>query len=473
MPAPIRSASAAALGIAILAGCASFDGIEHRATPASPERLQAQASLANERAAEAAWPAADWWKRLGDAQLDALIDEALQASPNIRVARARVDRAVALVQASGAALLPSVIASADVTRQRYSANGIFPPPIAGGTFTTTQLGVGVAYDLDFWGRHRAAYDAAIGRRRAADAEAFAARLVLSAAIAGAYVQLARAYDQLDLARRALEQRSAVQELTLQRVSAGLDSQLELRQVETSIPAARVRIAQLGEEIALARNQLAALAGQGPDRGLALQRPQLRLEPASIPSLLPADLLGRRPDIVASRWRVEAAGLDVESSKAEFYPNVNLTALIGVQSITWSKLLERGSAVPSLGAALRLPLFDAGRLRGELAGRQADYDLAVEQYNQALVDGLREVVDQLASLHSMEIQRVEIEAALASAEEAYRLATTRYKAGLGTLLQVIAAEMPVLEQRGARADLQARSMTIAINLARALGGGFNE
>jgi NodT family efflux transporter outer membrane factor (OMF) lipoprotein len=470
---PFRSAAAALGAGALVAGCASFAGLEHRAAPASPADLQAQTSLGGAPLAPASWPAADWWKRFGDAQLDALIDEGLRASPGIRLAQARVDRAAGLAQASGAALGPSATGSLDSTRQRFSENGIFPRPIAGGTFTTTQLGLNFAYDLDFWGKNRAAYDAALGRGKAAEADGFAARLVLASAVAAVYVNLARAFDQLDLARRTLAEREAIHKLTAQRVRAGFDSRLELKQVETSIPAARVRIAQLEEEIALARHQLAALLGAGPDRGLAIERPRLQAERVAIPSVLPADLLGRRPDVVASRWRAQAAARDIASAKAEFYPNVNLAALVGVQSIYFSKLLSAGSAVPSLGVALRLPLFDAGRLRGELAARNADYDLAVEQYNQTLVDALREVVDQLASLRSVEAQRGELETALAAAEEAYSLAATRYDAGLGTLLQVIAAEMPVLEQRVAGAELQARALSLSINLARALGGGFEE
>ncbi|MBV8032030.1 MAG: efflux transporter outer membrane subunit [Betaproteobacteria bacterium] len=468
LPYARRSAALLLLAV-ILAGCASSDGLSTRATPAKPEELKAEKTLG--AAAAGPWPAADWWKRFGDPQLDALVDEALKGSPNMRLAQARVDRASATVLAAGAAFWPTASAGLDSTRQRYSANGIFPPPIAGGTFTTTNIGVSFGYEFDFWGRNRAAYEAAIGREQAAQADVFAARLVLSSAIAAAYVQLSRSFDQLDIARRTLEEREAIQRLTTQRVSAGLDSKLELKQVETSIPAARARVAQIEEEIALERNQLAALAGQGPDRGLALERPKIAAEPVALPSALPADLLGRRPDVVASRLRVEAAARDVTVTKAAFYPNVNLSALLGYQSISWSKLLQPESAVPSIGFAIRLPLFDAGRLRGELAGRHADYDVAVEQYNQSLVDALREVVDQLASWRSLETQRSEVDLALGSAEEAYQLATTRYQGGLGTLLQVIAAEMAVLEQRSLRADLQARAATVSINLAKALGGGF--
>jgi NodT family efflux transporter outer membrane factor (OMF) lipoprotein len=456
--------------VVALAGCASDAGLEHRGSPLDPAALEASQTLGEGSAA--AWPELDWWKRFGDPQLDRLVAEGLAGSPNLRLARARVDQALGAARVANAALGPQLGASAELSRQRFSENYIFPPPIGGASFTTTQLAINASYNLDFWGKNRAIYEAAIGRARAAQAESFASRLVLAAAIAGTYVQLARGYEQLDLARRALEDRLKVQSLTSDRLRAGLDSRLELKQVETSIPSARARIAQTEEEIALARNQLAALLGRGPDRGLTIERPALHAVNVALPSRVPADLLGRRPDIVASRMRAEAAARDIASAKADFYPDVDLTALMGVQSITLSKLLDAGSLNPSAGAAIRLPIFDAGRLRGALAVRNAEYDAAVEQYNQALADALREVVDQLTAMRSIDTQRLEADAALASAEEAYQLGFTRYKAGLGSLLQLITVEEQVLAQRHLRAELRSRELALSINLIRALGGGFD-
>jgi len=455
----------------VLAGCVSSRGIEPRSAVTAPAALAADKSL-GAASATGEWPALDWWQRLGDPQLDALVDEALAGSPNLRLAQARLDQARAQAQIAGAALRPEVTADASINRQRFSENYIFPPPIGGASFTTTQLALNASYELDLWGRNRAAYEAALGRTRAAQAEAFAARLALSAGVASVYVQLARAYEQLDFARRTLYDREGVQRLTTDRVRAGLDSRLELKQVETSVPAARARIAQIEEEIALSRTQLAALLGKGPDRGLALERPQLQMTAVALPTRVPAELLGRRPDIVASRARVEAASRDIASAKAAFYPNLNLTALIGVQSVTLSKLLEGGSAIPSAGGAISLPIFDAGRLRGNLAARDADYDAAVEQYNQALADALREVVDQLASMRSVQVQRLQADMAYDAAQEAYDLSVTRYQAGIGSLLQVLQAETQVLEQRNLRADLHARELALSINLIRALGGGYD-
>lgn len=453
----------------LVAGCASYRGIEPKSEPQDLASLSAEKSWESEKTGE--WPALDWWKRFADPQLDALEDEALAGSPGMRLARARVDQALAAAKVAGAPLEPQVGAGVDVTRQRFSENNIFPPPIAGSSFTTTQIALNASYEVDFWGKNRAGYEAALGRVRAAEAESFASRLLLSSTVASVYVQLARAFEQLDVARHTLEDRVKLQSLTGDRVRAGLDSRLELKQVETSIPAARAQVAQREEEIALARSQLAALLGRGPDRGLTIERPVLHPVAVALPSRVPADLLGRRPDIVASRWRVEAAGRDIKAAKAEFYPNINLTALIGVQSVSLSSLMDRGSAIPTAGAALRLPILEGGRLRGALAGRDAEYDQAVEQYNQALADALREVVDQLTSLRSVRTQRGEADSALASAEEAYSLALTRYKAGIGSLLSVLSVETQVLEQRALRAELHARELALSINLIRALGGGF--
>ena len=469
----LHGALAALAATALAAGCASFEGLAPAAVRADPAALAAGATLAGAKLSADAWPASNWWQRFGDPQLDALIAEALAGNPGVDGARARIDRALALAAGYGAALAPQANAGASVVRQRYSSNGIFPPPIAGSWDTQTDLAASFNYELDLWGRNRAAYDAALGQARAAEVDAYAVRLLLASSVARAYAQLARGFEQLDLARALLAQRQALLDLTRQRVAAGLDSDVELKQAEGSIPAAKQRITQLEEEIALGRNLLAALAGKGPDRGLAITRPQLQQLRIALPAALPADLLGRRPDVVAQRWRVESARRDIDAAKSQFYPNVNLSALVGVQSINFGKLLTVRSEDPSFGPALRLPLFDGGRLRSNLAAKDADYDLAVGQYNQTLVDALREVVDQLASLKSVDAQRTELERALVNAREAYDLANARYRAGVASYLQVLAAEAPLLEQQNLRANLRARELDLSINLMRALGGGFDE
>jgi NodT family efflux transporter outer membrane factor (OMF) lipoprotein len=460
------------LAVLLEGGCASSEGLRTHSKPTDALQLKAAESLATVPIAPGAWPSEEWWKGLGDPQLDALIAEALSASPTVRLARTRVDRAVALAEAAGAALGPQANLEAGASRQRISGNSIYPRPLAGSWIWQNQAMLNFSYDFDFWGRNAAANAAALGQVKAAEADAHAAALVLSSAVALAYVQLARGYDQLDLARDLLAQRERQLKLVEERLRAGLDSRVELRQAEGTPPETRQRITQLEESIALSRNQIAALLGEGPDRGLALARPKAGAGAAfALPSLLPADLLGRRPDIVASRWRVEAAARDIDHARAEFYPNLNLAAFAGLQSITWSKFLDAGSRTLGAGPALSLPIFDSGRLRGNLGAKNADYDAAAEQYNQALADALREVADQVAAWRSIERQQAEVASGLAAARSAYELALSRYRAGLSSYLAVIGAEAQLTAQRGLAAELKARRLEAAIGLARALGGGY--
>lgn len=457
---------------AVLAGCASTHGLAPESSLRDPKSVAAAQALRDVAVSNAAWPAADWWKSLNDPQLDALMDEALADSPTLRIAAARTRKALAAAQAAHAARLPRVDASASSTRERLSQNGIVPPPLGGSVQTFNQLEATLGWEVDFWGRNREASEAAFGTARATEVDQHAARLALSTSVARTYVQLQRAYLQRDVAQRTLAEREQLYALTRDRNAAGLDSRLELKQAESALPATREQIVQWNERIALAGDELAALLGAGPDRGLAIGRPSASaLAAAALPSVLPAELLGRRPDLVAQRWRIEAARHDIASAKAEFYPNVNLVAFVGLQSLGGAAFLNAASRTFGAGPAVTLPIFDGGRLRANLSDKDADYDIAVEQYNQSIADAMREVVDQVVSFRSLEEQRREHEHALATAREAYDLALLRYREGIGNYLQVLSAEQPLLAQQAIDADLQARGLDLSINLVHALGGGY--
>jgi len=259
----------------------------------------------------------------------------------------------------------------------------------------------------------------------------------------------------------------------QRLESGLDTRVELRQAEGGLPSARLEIAQLDEQIALTRNALAVLLGAGPDATRTLT-PKLAVAQAqALPATLPADLVGRRADLSAARLRVTAAARDVAASKAEFYPNVNLIAFAGFGSIGYSQWLKGDSRQYGVGPAISIPIFAGGRLRATLSGKTADFDAAVESYNQTLLEAVREVADQVASLQSLVIQTKEQQEAQASAESAYDLARKRYQAGLTNYLTVLTAENAVLAERHRSIDLKARQLETNLNLNRALGGGYRE
>jgi NodT family efflux transporter outer membrane factor (OMF) lipoprotein len=315
--------------------------------------------------------------------------------------------------------------------------------------------------------------AAVSDARASEADAAEARLMLSTNVAAAYADLARLYSERDVAERALAVQSETSQLVRDRVTNGLDTLAEQRQAEAEPLQAKADLSAIDEQIALTRNRLAALAGAGPDRGLSLARPNAAaLKPLGLPSELAANLVGRRPDVTAARWRAEAAAERIHEARAAFYPDVNLAAFIGVQSLTLSKLTASGSDVGSIGPAVSLPIFNGGRLRAGYRGAEADRDAAVASYDAALTEAFRQVADVVASSRALQSQITDSRAALAASEDAFRIATLRYKGGLATYPTVLLAEQAVLARRRTVADLDARALALDVALVRALGGGYH-
>jgi NodT family efflux transporter outer membrane factor (OMF) lipoprotein len=296
-------------------------------------------------------------------------------------------------------------------------------------------------------------------------------MLVASHVAHTYFQLARLNDQLRVARQALAQREHALALVRDRVSAGLDTRLELRQSEGGLPDARLQIEILQEQLNLARLALAALVGE-PTKALSLADTSiLTVRSVAVTSAVPSDLLGRRADIAAARWRVEAASQDVSSAQAQFYPNINLVAFAGLSSIGLDRLVNAGSEQWGVGPALRLPLFDGGRLRANLRGKDADLEGAIGSYNSAVIEAVREVSGLLASLQAISRQQTEQQAALALSEDAYGVAVQRYEAGLSNYLSVLATEAAVLQQRRQGVDLSARAIDTQVSLMHALGGGY--
>ncbi|WP_266159454.1 efflux transporter outer membrane subunit [Dyella silvatica] len=458
--------------IITLAACASSAGQHTRAAIIDADGLTAANSLSSTSLSAVSWPKDLWWTDFGDGQLNQLMSEALSGQPSLRIAEARVREAEAVAGIVKSALYPQIDGSLQSTRQRFSEHALVPKPVAGTWNSVNNGSLGVNYELDFWGRNRAAIDAALDRADAAEVDLHAARLILTTTLASTYFRLNLAYAQLDVALDTLAQREKTLELTRQRVAAQIDSQLELIQAAAALPEIRERSASIHESIALINNQLASLQGKGPDAGLTIQRPQLaEVGPVALPTDLPAELIGRRPDIVAERWRVEASRRDIKVAQAEFYPNVSLSALAGSQSLGLSEFLSGGSRVFGVGPAVSLPIFKGGRLRSNLGAHQAEYDAAVEKYNATVIAAIHDVVDQLVSLHWLEQEIQQQDDALRLTQHAYDLAMHRYHSGLANYLQVLSTESQLLVQKRLVIESQTRQRELRLSLIRALGGGY--
>ena len=417
--------------------------------------------------------AAGWWKSLGDPQLDALIDDGLQNSPTLAQAMARVRSAQARGDAAGAARQPRFTFDADETFQRFSEHYYIPPPYGGHTYWVGQTGANLHWDLDFWGRQSALIDQANAQIAASHLDVAAARLALAGAITQAYLDLHRSWEMIDIATRLEAQRLHLLKLTKQRVSAGLDTQMEIKIAEAALPQARNARLQAESERDLALHQLAALTGRGADRYAQIARPQLTLDAAlTLPDRLPADLLAHRPDVLAARARIDAATAGREAAHAEFYPDVDLKAFVGTQAIGLDKLFDGGSLVYGAGPAIHLPIFDAKRLRANYKGTTADLDAAIASYNETVFSAVRETADQISLNDSFSRQIEQSQQTLDAASAAYVLAQKRYEAGLSTQLVVLDAESRVLDARRELVVLNASRLLSRVNLLLMLGGSFD-
>lgn len=465
----MRNISLPLVALALLSGCAAVPDLGSRPEIRPPESLQSAISITG---VQGAWPTEGWWQSFGDPALSGLIDEALKGSPDITIAAARVRSAEALAQQAGAALLPRIGTEAGAGGVQQSKNmGIPPSFVPDGIQDTGHVAATLSFDLDLWGRNRATLAAATSEAEAARVDEAQARLLLTTSIAAAYADLSGYYDARDVAQDAVRIRAASADIVAKRTHAGLDNEGSQRQAESRVPAARADVDALDEAISLTQNRIAALLGAGPDRGRSIARPVLAAPAIAIPPQAGIDLVGRRPDIVAARLRAEAAAKRIDVAHADFYPNISLSALIGLQSLGLSNLFSTGSEYGNGGAAISLPLFDGARIAGRYRGARADFDIAVARYDQTLVGALHEVADAIASRDAIGRQLTQMHTALTAANDASTIAGLRYRAGLTNQLAQLTAEDNAIALRRSIAQLEARRLALDITLIRTLGGGY--
>ncbi|ABE29407.1 efflux transporter, outer membrane factor (OMF) lipo, NodT family protein [Paraburkholderia xenovorans LB400] len=465
-----RAAVAAAMTALTLTGCANYFGMKSDKQISSPMQYESSQSLPGE---DGQWPSLDWANQFGDQQLPRLIAEALDGSPSIAQAQARLAKASSYIETSRAALFPKVNGSYSWTRELYSANAIYPPPFGGTWFSENNVLASASWDLDLWGKNRQRLGQAVSQERAAQADMQQARVTLAASVASTYNQLAQLYAFREIARREIANRQDIGRITDGRVTAGLDTNVERQTAAGNIATSQSNLTDLDGQITVVRYQLGALLGKGPDRGLQIAMPVLTTgDTVALPNNIPADLVARRADIVAARWQVEAAMHDVKEAKAEFFPDVNLAAGFGFDAFGWGRFLTSASRQVQLGPAIHLPIFDAGALRSQLKGRYADFDLDVANYNQTLINALQDVATQVSSIRSIDQQSGDAQRALDATSKAYQLAVVRYKAGLSPQLQVLTADQNLLAAEQTVTSLKMRRRDMQIGLIKALGGGFD-
>lgn len=437
-----------------------------------PVQLPGAAPVDGLTASGGNWPAQQWWKRYQDPTLDQLIELAVASSPTLATAHARYDSARQSVKVAGAASGVRIDANGEVGRQRLSDNGLIPPQFLGFSwYNQSDLGLQASYTFDWWGKERDAVDAAMDQAHAAEAERSAAALMLASSIADTYFGWQADQSRLSLARERAATVEREGRIAAARVNAELDAADSTQHTDLALAAVREQIAALEGSANLRVVALAALVGRSAAELPPLQPKPLPAASGSLPDNVKIDLISRRADITASRWRVEAAEKNLDEARAEFFPDVSINALVGLSAIDVSKLLEYGSRVPQASVAVHLPIFDAGRLKARYGANQAAIDSAVASYQDTLVSAARDVATQAATRAQISAQRSQRLLEVDAARQLQSSAAARVRQGVTDQRSELATTESWIEQRDALLQLDAAALAADIALQRALGGGY--
>lgn len=449
------------------------------------ERTLSRASRQEPVAPARAWPDDQWWRQFGSPDLNQIMDIALRDNPGLKKAYDRLSEADAFAKVEGARLLPWLDADAGGRQSRYAQHGViasYNPSLGGVQKTMAFINpLSFRYEFDFWGKNRAALEAGLGEAAAAEAEFAEVRLVLTAAIARSYIRGMALAQQLKLAQEMVELRRELLHLAETRFRSGLDTDDVVKQAAVDLETANKHEAGTRAVLVLQQDLLAQLTGQGPDATLNVFDGKNVRIPARmpLPAHLPVELLAHRPDLTSAMRRAEAAAERIHMAKAEFLPSIDLTAVGGLEASVFTKsagallgFLFRGGALNyAIAPGIHLPLFEGGRLRGELSVRRAEYDEAVDLYNETLLHAIKDVADGLSNWKEtrsiLEAQNRLVD----STRGELNLTQVRLRSGLNDRREILASQHAVLDQQYALKALEADHLFAMVDLIQALGGGY--
>lgn len=445
----------------------------------APEGVADEAASDSEAFTRGDWPADNWWNRFQDPQLEALIEMGLAQNPKIDVAAAHAQIAAAEAMISRAVLYPTVDFKGDITRIRYSKNGIFGvlPPSPGFVFpfsnTQYEFSLNFALEIDWWGKNRDYLQARIGFFRAQLAEIAQARLMIATAIARTYFLLQMQKMRLNMAERRVKALEEMLQLTNLRAKQNVASLLPINTLENEYYNTKDWKIGLEQQVELETIALQELLGGGFNEVIEERGIDTALwEPFPLPENLEVNLLARRPDITAQLWRVQANVKEVSAAKKEFLPNLNLAGLAGFQTLHAHNWLEGNSKYGQGGPALSLPLFRGGALQGNLLGNVAEYTLAVMQYEDMLIHAIREVLEGITDIRFWSRRNQELGSGVAALENNFHLSQDRLKNNIDSKIDVLRAEINWLSARDFLIQGYASNLISQLNLIKALGGGYS-
>jgi len=452
------------------------------ACTAGPDYRKPEAALPAEWKVEAPWRTANpsddlakgaWWTAFHDAELDALEEQAAKASPTLAIAEARLAQSRAALQAASASLWPQLGAVARAGRTRITENrplSSYSSPNSSAVQDDFALGLSASYEADLAGRVRRTVEGARASAEQSAADLESTRLVVQADLATAYFGLRELDVEMDVIARSIATQRRLLEFTTERHDLGAASGIDVAQQQALLDSTLTQVDVLKRQRDQLEHAIATLTGTAAPL-FALPASASLAAPPVFPVGVPSDVLERRPDVASAERAMAAANAQVGVASAALYPSITLGASYGAESRALSSLLDAPSTVWALGAALAQPVFDAGRIRANIAFSQAGYDATVASYRRTVLTAMQEVEDGISGEAALQRAHAQALAAVASARRVLDMAHTRYEAGAATYLEVITAQQALLNNERLAAQLLGQRFVGAVFLVKALGGGW--
>lgn len=411
--------------------------------------------------------------RFDDPQLHQLISIALADEPDMRSARIRVMRAHQIAKGAYSALWPSADLKSYLNRQHFSIHGTVPPPfneLVLSKLSIADLALNFNYELDFWGKNRETVASRLDETFAAQMDLAETQLILSSTVASAYFGLQNNIIQRQLAIENVRLLKELEDIIVDRAKQGVESDVPLKTAISNTQTARLSVEDYIRAETQSRNQLAVLLGNTPfNTQIEATQFTYNKKQLSLPAIIPANVLAQRPDIASARALTEAAAHQINVARAAFFPNINLSGILSLQYFYFNKIFHVSVQDESIKAALELPIFDAGARRANLGVKHANFELAVNQYNQTILNALREVADQMAALKTLNKQVDDQSKALHTTETNYKLFRLQYTQGIIDYVQLIEIKQLLVQQKAMLYSLQTRQKQAFVALLAALGG----
>ncbi|MGE5503050.1 MAG: efflux transporter outer membrane subunit [Actinomycetota bacterium] len=442
----------------------------------SPPPTRPPAQWSNPAAAPAAWPSADWWRQFGSARLDQLMADAQAANFDIAAAIARVRQADAQARVAGAPLLPSVQADGSFKRQRG------PWVSTSSTSTSSRTGkapitnsydgtLSASYEIDFWGKNRAALEAAEAAAQASRFDQQTVALTVQSSVATTYFDVLGGLERIRVAADNIANGEGVLEAIRDRVAAGTATALDLAQQESVVAAQRATIAPLEQQWRQNVNALAILTGRQPD--------QMSLNPEKLAQLgipavapgLPSELLVRRPDVQFAEAQLQGANADIGAARAAFFPSISLTAEGGFTSSALATLIDHKSLFTSLANSITQPIFQGGKLEGNLEQKKARYDELVANYRKAVAQAFSDVENGLIAVEQTAAEEAAQREAERTARNAYDIAQSQFRAGIIDITTLLNTQSRLFTAEDNLAQARLAHLQATVTLYKAMGGGW--